>query len=223
MTTNTLQINPPAEPVLVVLGVGADQKPHAARFASTDKPLVVKAAAMMQFHAIELTTAEHRQLADKLPIGKVFATGRGFVPYVRGDLYDRLVGLIGTDAELTRPIAGDVAGQAAEAAPLGKAAATVAPTGKTVGATATAASLAKKVPVCAERNDGEAQGSWADIVVGFTVLARDSEAEAWYEAIVLSVALDDPNVLRLRWRDYPDEAQFRLHRNRLALIGPGGF
>jgi len=57
--------------------------------------------------------------------------------------------------------------------------------------------------------------------VGSTVLARDDEVEAWYESIVISVAAEDPNVLRLRYRDFPEEGQFVMHRGRLGIMGPG--
>jgi len=77
---------------LVVYGLGKDDRPHAARFDVADQPAVQKAAALMGF---KLGRAEGDVLlgvAKQLPQGKIFATGRSLVPYVKRELYDQLLG-----------------------------------------------------------------------------------------------------------------------------------
>lgn len=214
--------------VLVVLGLGSDGKPHAARFDQADKALVIKAAGLMGFHAIDVAAGELQATALQLPGGKIFASGRGFVPFIRRDLYDKLVGLAGTEAEL-KPMAvpGEGDGETKPNAsvpklpPSGHATPARKPMGGAVekgqvveGAAAT--SGANPVP-----SDTEDDDLWGAVRVGSTVLARDDEAECWYEAVVISIAIDDPNALKLRWRDYPLEALFKMHRHRLAIIGSG--
>jgi hypothetical protein len=80
-----------ATPPLIVLGYDDDQKPRGARF-DQDKPdLVTKAAEMMGFKVYQATPPEVAEAAKKLPLGRLYANGRGFVPNVRQDLYSDLV------------------------------------------------------------------------------------------------------------------------------------
>jgi hypothetical protein len=55
---------------------------------------------------------------------------------------------------------------------------------------------------------------WANIEPGHQVLAQVSLADGWWEAIV--VARED-DILVLKWRDYPREPHFRMHRTQVAL------
>src|SRR5712671_2974809 len=69
-------------PILVVLGIDIDGKPHASRFTEHDASFVLRAAELMGFHVIRVS-AENGELyavAEGLPLGKIFATGRAFVP-----------------------------------------------------------------------------------------------------------------------------------------------
>ncbi len=86
---------PAAGPVraVVVFGTDATGKPRAAYFEAAYADLAAKAAGLMQLHTLPVTTAEERELAAKLPAGKIYESGRGFVPFIRRDLYDRLIAL----------------------------------------------------------------------------------------------------------------------------------
>jgi hypothetical protein len=73
----------------------------------------------------------------------------------------------------------------------------------------------------ASSSDGQSPASpagipsdWAGIAPGHQVLAQVSLADGWWEAIV--VARED-DMLVLRWRDYPREPHFRMHRTQVAL------
>ena len=73
--------------VLIVLGYDEDQKPRAARFLAADTNLVAKAAQLMDLKVYEATTKELAALAKKLPLGRLYSNGKGFVPNVRQNLY----------------------------------------------------------------------------------------------------------------------------------------
>ena len=60
--------------------------------------------------------------------------------------------------------------------------------------------------------------SWEEIQPGSEVLVRDQHDEAWYEAVVLSIAGD---VCQLKWRDYPGFPVLSRQRHQLALMHPG--
>src|SRR5437868_7553216 len=83
-------------PILVVLGIDMDGKPHASRFAEHDAPLVQRAAELMGFHVVRVPPdkTELHGVAKGLPLGKIFATGRAFVPFVRRSAFDKLATLV---------------------------------------------------------------------------------------------------------------------------------
>jgi hypothetical protein len=81
----------PDAKVLMVLGYDQDQKPRAARFLATDANLVTKAAASMDLKVYEATTDELAALAKKLPVGRLYANGKGFVPNVTQKLYSQII------------------------------------------------------------------------------------------------------------------------------------
>jgi hypothetical protein len=83
-------------PITVALGIGLDGKPHASRFADSDAPLVARAAELMGFHVIRIPpdNAELYGVAESLPRGRIFSTGRAFVPFVRRATFDKLATLV---------------------------------------------------------------------------------------------------------------------------------
>ena len=83
-------------PITVVLGIDVDGRPHASRFEERDAPFVVRAAELMGFHVIRVPAdnAELHGIAERLPLGKIFATGRAFVPFVSRSAFDRLATLV---------------------------------------------------------------------------------------------------------------------------------
>ena len=61
-------------------------------------------------------------------------------------------------------------------------------------------------------------GSWDEIAPGHLVIAQESLANGWWEAIVLD-RKDD--MLTLRFRDYPRLPRFFRHRTAVALMKSG--
>jgi hypothetical protein len=76
---------------LIVLGFDEQQKPRGAKFVDAKPDLVTKAADLMGLKVYEATAEEVAELAKKLPLGRLYANGRGFVPNIRQLLYSDLV------------------------------------------------------------------------------------------------------------------------------------
>ena len=78
-------------PELIVLGRDEAGKPRAARFPSGHDGLVAEAAKAMNLAVCKAESADVAELAKKLPPGRLYSTGRGFVPSVGQSLYGKLV------------------------------------------------------------------------------------------------------------------------------------
>jgi hypothetical protein len=76
---------------LLVLGFDEQQKPCGARFVDAKPDLVAKAAQVMGLKVYKPTSPEVAELAKKLPVGQLYATGRAFVPHVRQSLYSDVI------------------------------------------------------------------------------------------------------------------------------------
>ena len=76
---------------LVVLGLGKNAKPHAARFNAADEALVRKAVNLIWLRVARASGDEAVKLARKLPEGKIFASGKALVPLVKLAVYDELL------------------------------------------------------------------------------------------------------------------------------------
>ncbi|MFY9293068.1 MAG: hypothetical protein WAP03_20590 [Methylorubrum rhodinum] len=70
-------------------------KPRAAWFGASDIKAVTQAASVMKMRTLPLATDDQRAFARTLSAGRVFASGRAFTPFVRKDLYARLVEIAG--------------------------------------------------------------------------------------------------------------------------------
>ena len=53
--------------------------------------MALKAASQLHLNVLTSSDPTVVELASRLPIGRVHATGRTFVPFIRRDLYDKLV------------------------------------------------------------------------------------------------------------------------------------
>ena len=164
---------------LLVLGFDEQQKPCGARFVDAKPDLVAKAAQLMGLKVYKASSPDVAEIAKKLPVGQLYANGRGFVPNVRQTLYsDVLVALaaepqqaaVGTDDEKASTL------------------------------------VARGLP-----------RSWDEIAPGQLVIAQESLANGWWEAIVIDLRDD---MLTLRFRDYPRLPKFFRHRTAVALMSP---
>ena len=78
-------------PDLIVLGRDGSGTPHAGRFSAGQANLVTKAAKAMNLMVRKADGEALADFAKKLQIGRLYATGRAFVPPVRRSLYDKLL------------------------------------------------------------------------------------------------------------------------------------
>jgi hypothetical protein len=76
---------------LVLFGIDSRGKPKAARFGREHASLAIKAATQLQLNVLASNDPRVAEIAARLPVGRVHATGRTFVPFIRRDLYDKLV------------------------------------------------------------------------------------------------------------------------------------
>jgi hypothetical protein len=76
---------------LIVLGYDENHKPRAARFPATEAELVAKAAQLMDLKVYEAASEDLAALAKKLPEGRLYGNGRGFVPNIRQSLYSQII------------------------------------------------------------------------------------------------------------------------------------
>ncbi len=76
---------------LIVLGRDDQGKPRGARFPAGQANLVAKAAKAMNLTVCKADDPALAELAKKLPIGRLYATGRGFMPSVGRSLYDEII------------------------------------------------------------------------------------------------------------------------------------
>jgi hypothetical protein len=88
--------NPAKPPAKVYILFGADEyaKPRAARFSAfsaEDTALLAKAAASLHVRLVEVTNPDLTEVATKLPAGRLHASGKGLVPYIKGPLYLELI------------------------------------------------------------------------------------------------------------------------------------
>jgi hypothetical protein len=166
-----------SNPVLVVLGYGDRQTPQGARFDRADRDLVAKAADLMGLNLYEATSPEAIAAAENLPAGRLYATGRGFVPNIRGALYSQVLAALTAGPNPPAP------------AQFGK--------------------------------DGlpPARGlprTWDEVGPGHLVIAQESHANGWWEAIVLARQGD---MFTIRFRDYPKLPNYIRHSSSIALLG----
>jgi len=182
-------------PTLIVFGLDDTKRPHASTFPAHDAELAEKAAGLMGMAALRLATEAQKALAAKLPKGRVFASGRAFVPFVRAGLYEAIVA---------------AAGGLGKATPSACAASADSPKAHAGGVAPAEAAKPAAPPQPA---------GWADIQVGSVVLATTGPDQGWYESEVIEI-LDD--LIKLRWRSWPEEPVFARRFSQVGLLPPNG-
>ncbi|WFR95714.1 hypothetical protein [Rhizobium tumorigenes] len=175
---------------IIVLGRDDHGKAHASYFAAPDGHLAKKAAALMGMLALRVDNDGVRAFLPRLPKGKLFDSGKAFVPFVKQDLYREIALHLPVaeqqQANRIRVVASDDTAAAG-------------PQGQPVRPTALPEDFTK-------------------LKVGNLVLATDGPMDGWYEALVLEIKPDQ--TVRVRWRDYLDIPPFGRRVEQLALIHP---
>ena len=152
-------------PIIVVLCFDIDNKPHASRFEERDAPFVVRAAELMGMHVIRVApdNEELHGIAAALPLGKIYATGRAFVPFVSRGRFDKLGALVEGGVTIE---------QRSESG---------------------AESVYPRADMYTTDTINTADTLWSKIEVGTVVLAEqpDVYGPGWWEGIVVGIEGDD--------------------------------
>jgi len=180
---------------LVLFGLDERGKAHGAWFAQETAEAAVAAAETMGMFSLSVEDDAVRSLAGQLPQGKIFPSGKAFVPFVKASFYDELMTHL-PESERDRarqPVqaSGGKEASRTEAAGAGAGAATV------------------------QRDKPE---DWSKIKVGSLVLASDGPGDGWYEADVVEVLPEDK--FKLRWFEWPDLPDFVRPVTDIALLHP---
>jgi len=76
-----------------LFGIDSRGKPKAARFGANHAGLAIKAADQLQLRVLVGSDPKVAEIAAKLPVGRIHAAGKMFVPFIRRDLYDKLAAI----------------------------------------------------------------------------------------------------------------------------------
>lgn len=185
----------PVTPAIVLIGQ-QDNKPRGSWFGKADLADARKAARLAGLKMVSVRSANARELALRVPKGRIFSSGKAFTPLIQASVYDALLPLA---ANAPAPSSKRLKAQAGAEGSGGS---------ETLGKAGEA------------DKDAILPKDWGSIGMGATVLAFSPDEEAWFEAIVTRA---DPNgKLTLRWRDYPDEPTILRQPHQLALLFPEG-
>ena len=186
-------------PALILFGRSKDGKPRAGTFQEAEIETATNASKGMGLAVLKVSDAQAQDLATKIPAGRVHANGRGFVPFIRGNLYAQLQDL--AKAQGIDPTDRALNGE---------------PNSEPPAATA----HGKSVP--AETSEQRLPKNWDDIAVGDLVVAQDTDPkDGWWEATVVKKS-GDMYMLKWRHRLISQQRAFLRHKFNLALMWPGG-
>jgi hypothetical protein len=176
---------------VIILGRDDNGRPHASFFPATDTRAAEKAAELMGMAALKVEGDELRAFLGRLPQGKLFESGKAFVPFVKRSVYDQLAVHL-------------------EKSYLARVAARVETTHEAAAGGYAAASKGEVPP--------RLPNDWSKLLIGDLVLAADDPADGWFDAEVLALLSDDR--LKLRWRDYAHLPTFSRGLTEIALLHP---
>jgi hypothetical protein len=182
---------------VVLFGLDETGKPRAAWFSGEHTDLAAKAAGLMNLTICYVNSVELATIAQQLPAGRIHANGRGLVPNVRRDLYDRLIAASGAATNTGSDSQG-----------------TGSPADNSTETSAPNSDPASPAPSVAQGYPRD----WDDIGVGHLVIAQEDADTGWWAAVVIARAGDS---LTMRWRDFPGYPKFVQHRTAVALLKPG--
>jgi hypothetical protein len=199
MTKKSDKLSDSPSTKLFVYGLDEGGKPKGARFPATETEKVLPVATAMKLQSSQACSEEVANLGMKLPVGRIYARGKAFIPNIKRDLYDKLLAAIGSCKQGHDH--SQVEGTATSSATPGNAVAHA-----PAEAGAILPPLASGLPQ-----------NWESISAGNMILVDAGPGEGWWEAIVIG---RDDAILTLRYRDYPKVPKFERHVSTVALINP---
>ena len=183
---------------LVVFGCDETGRPRGSVFSQSEADLATKAAELMGLRLLPVRTDTERALAATVPRGRVFASGRAFVPFIKATLLTELqAAALNSGVKPLKLLTGPASTGASE------------PTN-----TASMMPLKGKGTAPVKQPCG-----WADIQVGSIVLgAAPPRRTEWFECLVIAVEGED--LYTLRYCDWPKEPPFKRRRVEIGLMHP---
>ncbi|RUW89169.1 hypothetical protein [Mesorhizobium sp. M7A.F.Ca.US.010.02.1.1] len=188
---------------LIVFGRDESRKPHASVFLLPEVEAAESAARLMGMHSHRVEPGEAPEIVMRLPAGKLFDSGKAFVPFVKSEVYTRIAALAGVADERDGGPGDDKAADSPENASAGS------PT-----------------PVASHGEGDEGGGAagdnggdlWAKLAVGDMVLASEGPDEGYFEARIMKAKAK--GIFTLKFRDYPEAPQVDRSYYQLGLIHP---
>nr|WP_321442577.1 hypothetical protein [uncultured Cohaesibacter sp.] len=184
------------EPTLVVIARDASGVARGSWFAASDAKVAKASAKAAGSVAVAVKGPDRMGLANRVPKGRIFDSGKLFMPRIQGEVFDQLLGFA-PKAHKAPQLQLVTSGDEAKA--------------KTPNEAASAARGTSDI-------EGKVPDEWSKLGVGSLVLARDVEEESFYLAVIIGKA--GPINFTLRWRDYPDEPNFQRQVSDLAMLHP---
>ncbi|WP_156175710.1 hypothetical protein [Bradyrhizobium sp. LTSP849] len=175
---------------LFVFGLDENGKPRGARFSEV-RDEIVSAALNMNCWVVHPAAEDFVPHGMKLPLGRLYASGRAFIPNIRKALYDKL---LLTKSENARRLEKENSADS--------------PLPVTTHA---------NVP-CVSPITAGLPRNWDDIGIGHMVLIHESAEDGWWETVVEN---RDGEILTLRYRDFPKAPRAIRHIHAVALVNPG--
>ena len=191
------------EPSIVVIGRDGTKPPRGSWYAANDIDAAEAGATAMGLQAVAVTGSDVMALANRVPKGRVFSSGKLFMPRIQKEVYEQLEGHLSEverQPRLELVASGDDKGRDKEA---GRDSDNGSPGNGAV------ANIKGTLP-----------GDWSKLGVGSLVLTRDieEESDAFYLAVVLGKP--SPTTLTLKWRDYPDIGTITRNVQQIAMLHP---
>lgn len=183
------------DPALVVITKDAAGVARGSWFASCDAKVARASAKANGLIAVPVKGAELVALANRVPKGRIFDSGKLFMPRIQGEVFTKLEGH--APAQSKAPKLALVS--SAETKNEGS--------GDKQATSSSASAIEGKLP-----------SDWSKLGVGSLVLARDVEEESFYLAVIIGKA--GPTSFTLKWRDYPDEPNFQRQVSDIAMLHP---
>jgi len=179
----------------LVYGLDKEGKPRGARYLTIRDDFV--SAAMDMGLQVLLVPDELASIVAKLPLGRIYASGKGFTPVIRRPLYDKL-----KEAHDNLEAVHKVESEKAQAESSRRINQLIAQGDVSLGKKAT----------------GNLPSDWIAIAAGDMVVAMISPDEGWWSCIIVE---RDGDLLKLRYRDFPKRPEFVRHISTIARVHPG--
>lgn len=184
----------PMQGSYLIYGLDKDGKPRGGRFSKLRDDFV--SAVMDMGFQVQPIPDELESLVAKMPLGRIYSSGKGYLPPIRKALFDKI-------QDAYRAWEAKSATQEVQAPRKNR------------------RTIPEHVP--AEAASGKAVSGnlphdWDSIAVGDVVIAPISPDEGWWASIVTA---REGDLLTLRFRDYPKKPTFVRHISTIARVHPG--